>query len=166
MFEQFGNFDSAEALNQAAQEIKSTGDEDKLKELAKENGIDLEDAEDYMDDCIDELATDLSAALGKLKVEKEYLRLDGVLIDWADEVAAECTDNVDMRKAVRAKDKCLAGYIAVLANDGFKNRVTVSKEIVKRAPDIEKFLHGHEFSIGVPNKATRKSLMFEYYLGR
>lgn len=66
MFEKFGEFDSVEELNRAAAAQKAEGDEEALVALAEENGIDKEDAEDYMDDCADELATPLMAAMGKL----------------------------------------------------------------------------------------------------
>lgn len=165
MFDKFGEFDSAEELNRAAAAQKAEGDEEALKDIAKENGIDPEEAEDYMDGVIDELTTPLSAALGKLKVEQEHLNLGGILIDWTDELRNECTNNTELRAAVRSKGKCLAGYIAALAEDGFKNKAIVHKDIVELAPEVKKFLGNHEFSIGVPDKSTRLSLMQQYYLG-
>lgn len=164
MYEKFGEFNSSADLNNAAMVMKLNGDEKGLIALALENGIDSEEAEDYMDDCISELTTELSAAIGKLKVEQEHLGLGGILSDWADEVRAECTTNKSLCKAVRSKEKSLAGYIGLLAENGFKNKVSVHKDIVKHAPEVEKFLHGHEFSIGVPDKATRFNIMRSYYL--
>jgi len=157
----YGDFKSVTELNKKAAELKA--DIKALKELAKENGLDAEDAQDYADDYVDELATPISAAVGRLDVESNYLNLGGVLIDWVDEIKAECTINRDYCAAVMKKD--VAGYIAALADDGYKNRVVVAKEIVKKVPEIEKMLHGHEFSIGVPSKATRYKLMEQYYLG-
>lgn len=164
MFEKFGEFDSAEELNRAAAAQKEEGDEEALVNLALENGIDREEAEDYMDDCIDELTTPLSAAVGKLKVEQDHLKLGGILSDWADEVRAECITNQSLCRAVRSKSKSLAGYIGLLAEEGFKNKVNVHSDIVEHAPEVKKFLHGHEFSIGVPDKSTRYNIMRTYYL--
>ena len=65
MFDKFGEFDSVEELNAKAAELKAAGEEKRLVELALENGLDKEDAEDYMDGCISTLATTLSAAIGK-----------------------------------------------------------------------------------------------------
>lgn len=48
MFEKFGEFDSVEELNRAAAGQKAEGDEEALLILAEENGIDREDAEDYI----------------------------------------------------------------------------------------------------------------------
>lgn len=165
MYEKFGEFDSAQELNRAAAVQKEEGDEEALKNLCIENGIDTEDAADYMDGAIDSLATPLSAALGKIKVEQEHLKLGGILIDWADELRNECVSNEPLCAAVRSKEKSLAGYIAALAENGFENKVTVHADIVELAPEVKKFLNGHEFSIGVPDKSTRISLMNKYYLG-
>lgn len=164
MFERFGNLDTADAINKVAEEIKATGDEEKLKALCEENGIDQEDAEDYMDGAIDELVTPLSAALGKLRAEEAYLKLGGILTDWVDELRNECVNDEKMQQAVRSSSKELAGYIAALAENGYENRCVVSPVIVKQTKTINKLLNGHEFSIGVPDKATRLQLMKDYYL--
>ena len=64
MFDKFGEFDSVEELNRAAAAQKAEGDEQALVLLAQENGIDKEDAEDYMDGAVDELANTSMAAIG------------------------------------------------------------------------------------------------------
>lgn len=167
MFDKFGEFDSVEELNRAAASQKAEGDEDALYILAKENGIDSEDVEDYMDDCTEELATALMAALGKLKVEVEDLKLNTVLLDWVQEIQAICTESEEMARAVRQKGKGLDGYIALLADYGFKNRCVVDKRIVaKCGKDLKSIVGNHEFAIGIPDKLTRKRLMQQYYLGR
>ena len=53
-----GNFAAA-----AAQ--KAEGDREALIMLAEENGIDRDDAQDYLDGAVDELATPLMAAVGE-----------------------------------------------------------------------------------------------------
>lgn len=68
MFDKFGEFDSAEELNAKAEELKAAGEEKRLVELALENGLDKEDAEDYMDDYISTLATTLYDVHGITKV--------------------------------------------------------------------------------------------------
>ena len=167
MFENFGEFDSVEELNRAAETQKKEGDEEALMILAEENGIDREDAEDFIDDCTEELATPLMAALGKLKVEIEDLKLNAVLLDWVQELQAECTENEEMARAVRKKGKGLDGYIALLAETGFKNKAVVDKRIVNKCGhDIQRIVGNHEFYIGIPDKATRKKLMQQYYMGK
>lgn len=66
MFDKFGEFDSAEEINKAAAGL----DETELKKLAEENGLDEDDAMDYCGGLIKELATPMTAALGKLKVPR------------------------------------------------------------------------------------------------
>lgn len=165
MFEKFGEFDSAEELNRAAAAQKAEGDLEALIALAQENGIDKEDAEDYMDNCTDELANIFMAASGKLKIEKEEYKLGGVLQDWADELVMFCSESPGMCVAVRKKNKSLAGYIALLAESGYKNRTAVDKRIVAQAPVIKKIVGTHEFAIGIPDRKTRKVLARKYYLG-
>ncbi len=68
MFDKFGEFDSVEELNRAATGFKNEGDIESLIALAEENGIDKEDAEDYADEVVEELANVTMAAFGRLKV--------------------------------------------------------------------------------------------------
>lgn len=63
LFAKFGEFDSVEELNRAAAGLREEGDVDGLKELAKENGIDPFEVEDYIDGMSEELATPITAAL-------------------------------------------------------------------------------------------------------
>lgn len=165
MFDKFGEFDSCEELNRAAAAQKKEGDREALILLAKENGIDPEEAEDYLDDMMPELATPLMAAIGKLNVETEDLKLGGVLLDWVDELKMECTDSAGLCRAVREKGKNLAGYIALTAENGYKNRTVVDKRIVAKTKEVKKIVGTHEFAIGIPDRKTRKQLMRKYYLG-
>ncbi len=71
MFDKFGEFDSAEELNKAAEGLRNEGDRESLIELAKENGIDPEDAEDYFSGEMEKLAGNRLAAIARLKVEKK-----------------------------------------------------------------------------------------------
>ena len=118
-----------------------------------------------MDGCTDELATPLMAAVGKLKVESEDLKLKGVLQDWVDELRIMCTEDEDFAEAVRRKGKDLAGYIAKTAETGYENRAVVDKRIVEKAGKIKSIIGNHEFSIGIPDKKTRRELAKAYYLG-
>jgi hypothetical protein len=168
MFEKFGEFDSAEELNRAAAAQKAENDKEALIILAKENGIDEGEVEDYLDGflMLDELVTPLMAATGKLKVETEDLKLTGVLADWVNELEMECTESEEVARAVRKKGKELAGYIALLADTGFKNKAVVDKRIVEKCSgELKQIVGPHEFYIGIPDKAERKRLMRQYYIG-
>ncbi|MGN0338622.1 MAG: hypothetical protein ACI4EE_14105 [Lachnospiraceae bacterium] len=164
MFEKFGEFDSVEELNKKAAELKEADNEKDLVALAEENGIDKQDAEDYMDDCTDDLATDFTAAVGKLRLESKDLKLSGVLMDWVNELIDLCVHDASFRAAVRRKGKDLAGYIALTAETGYQNRCVVDKRITQRAEQIKKIVGSHEFSIGIPDKKTRKELALKYYM--
>ena len=165
MFDKFGEFDSVEELNRAAAAQYKEGDEQAIYTIAEENGIDKEDADDFMDGQVEELATVTSAAIGKLKVEAEDLKLKGILQDWVDELRIMCTESEEFAKAVRRKGKDLIGYLARTAEDGYENRAVVDQRIVDRAPQIKKIIGKHEFAIGVPDKKTRRELAKAYYLG-
>lgn len=166
MFDKFGEFDSAEEINKAALKMRNEKNEESLLGLCEENGIDKEEAEDFMDGCIDELVNPLMAALGKLKVEKEDLKLAGVLNDWVDELRNMCMESEEFARAVRKKGKGLDGYIALTAETGYKNRAIVDRRIVKKTDQVKKIIGDHEFSIGIPDKAERRKLANEYYLGK
>ena len=165
MFDKFGEFDSVEELNRAAAAQREEGDEEALKALCAENGIDLDEAEDFMDYVMDKLCTIFMAAEGKISVERKELKLKGVLSDWADELVELCSADERMSIAVRRKGKELAGYIAELAESGYEHRAVVSKQIVDKTRNVKKVCGAHEFSIGIPDKLTRKRIAYEYYLG-
>lgn len=165
MFDKFGEFDSAEELNRAAAAQKAEGDHEALIALAEENGIEKDDAEDYWNGDVDTLCTVKTAALAKLSMESKDLKLSGVLLDWVSEVAEMATEDVSLAAGIRKKDKSLAGYIALTAEEGFKNRCTVDKRIVALTTEVRKVAGSHEFAIGIPDRQARKRLIREYYGG-
>lgn len=166
MFEKFGEFDSVEELNRAAAAQKAEGDEEALILLAQENGIDKEEAEDYMDGVVDELANASMAAIGKLKVEAEQLKLDGVLVDWKEEIVKECIDHEGMARAVRRKGKRLCDCLATMLRFAFENKVQVSDEVVKATKVThngkEEPMRGQVY-LGMPNRRQVKELARKYY---
>lgn len=168
MFDKFGEFDSAEEINRAAKAQFDEGDEQAIYDIAKENGIDKEDAEDFMDGAFPTLVTIKTAAIGKLKVEAEDLELKGIVEDWKDILVEECTESEQMCIAVRKKGKELKHCIAHLIRFAFENKVQISDKIV----NVTKVTHnGKEepmrkpLYLGIPNKAQVKKIIREYYLG-
>lgn len=71
MFDKFGEFESAEELNAAAEGFKTEGDLESLMALAEKNGLDPDDAQDYADGVTDSLATKRTAAMGRIALQKE-----------------------------------------------------------------------------------------------
>lgn len=166
MFDKFGEFDSVEELNEAAAAQLKEGNTEEVIALALENGLDREDAEDYIDGCAEELATPLMAAAGKLKMESAELEIDGVLGDWKESIAELCMDDADMAAAVRRKEKTLAGCMAALIRFAFENKVQVSDKIVnitKVTQNGKEVPMRKPLYLGVPNRAQAKKIIQEYY---
>lgn len=161
MYELFGEFDSAQELNMAAEGLKEEGDIANLKVLAQENGLDTEDAEDYAAGDIPELANPVMAALGKLEVENKELKLVEIMEDWLSYIKLQVAENPEMAIAVRRKGKSLEGCIAELLKWSFKNQFEVKKEIVKAAG-----ASAGKVTMGIPGMGRAKSIIREYYLGK
>lgn len=172
MFEKFGEFDSAEEINEKAKELAKNGDKDGLYMLAEENGLDREEVEDYMDapfpPAYEEFVTPLMAAVSKVELESKVLKINGILSDWKGIILQQCSDDVEFRRAVRRKGKELKQCMAALIKYSFENKVQVSDDIVKATKVIN---HGKEeplrgpLYLGVPNAAEAKRIIREYYLG-
>lgn len=159
MFEKFGEFNSVEELNKTAEGLKAEGDADSLIELAVENGLDKEDAEDYMDGIVEELANKLMAAFGKIKVEEADLKPYGIMIDWVQYIRNVCVDSEEMATAVRKKGKNLKDCMGKLLVYSFKNAKAVDRDILKAAG-----VSG-QCKLGIPDMGEAKKIIKKYYLG-
>lgn len=161
LYEKYGEFDSYEEINEAAANQKAQGDLEAVKEIAKENGIDEMDAEDFINGDIDTLCTLTSAAVGKLSVEKEELEMVELMSDWEIWIEKECLESSDFAAAVRKKGKSLAGVMAKLMDYAFTNAIYVPKEITKNS----KKCRNGSVTFGVPGMTTVARLVRKYYLG-
>lgn len=111
MFDIFGEFDSAEAINAAAAGQKEQGDKEALITLAKENGIDEYSAEAYWSGAIPELTDAFGAAVGKLQVELEPLKKDKMPVRPIMEyLASQCMDE-RFARTIRRNRKSLKACI-------------------------------------------------------
>lgn len=167
MFDKFGEFDSVEEINNTAKRLLEEGNTEGVKELAAENGISKEDAEDYIDGITDELATPLMAAVGKLDLEHKEYEIDGLLQDWELQVREMCMSEEVMRDAVRRKGKSLRDCMAELIAFSFKNKRKVSDKIA----GVTKVEHNGKMEplrtplyLGVPNRKEAKIIIKGYYL--
>lgn len=160
MFDKYGEFDSYLEINKAAQGQKDQGDETALIELAKENGIDIEDAQDYFDGAIPELTNALLAAMGKLDIEDSELKSKDIMADWLGYIRTLCSESEEMQLAVRKKGKCLKGCIAKLLKWSFDHQRDVDKDIIKAAG-----VKASRCTLGIPGMSTAHKLIREYYLG-
>ena len=165
MYEKFGEFDNAATLNQKAAELKEAGKEKELKELAKENGIDIEDAEDYYDGALNKLTNPIIAAIGKIKIEADEYKAQSVIRDWLSDLEAQVVENEQLAIAVKRKDKSIAGYIAEIVKYSYNHSITVDSRIVNLCPDVKKIMGSHPLTIGAADRKACKNLMHEYFLG-
>lgn len=161
LYEKFGEFDSADEINRAAAAQMAEGDIDAVYAIAEENGIDREDAEDYIDGAAPELCTPIMAALGKLKVEAEELGLQEIMEDWLAYIRIQCAEHPETAAAVRKKGKSLRGCIAKLLVWSLQNTKEVDKEIVKAAG----IKQGYPVKLGSPGMARARRIIAEYYTG-
>jgi len=127
MFDKFGEFDSVEELNRAAAGFLAEGDMDSLRKLAEENGIDAEDAEDYIGGYMDELASIYSAALGRLAVEEQEIEKKTNDVEKMplrvilNMVRGMCTDQT-IAAAVMRKGKRISAIYAAMREGAQKHK--------------------------------------------
>ena len=155
----FGEFDSCEEMNRAAAAQLKEGDIDAVLAIARENGIDEEDAQDYIDGIVEELCTPIMAALGKLKIEAEELAPYGIMNDWITYIQIRCAEDGNVAAGVMKKDHSLKGCIASLLVWSWKNAKEVDADIKKLAK-----VNGR-CSLGIPDMGTARRLITDYYLG-
>jgi len=161
LFEKFGEFDSAEEINRAAAAQLAEGDTEAIYTLAKENGIDVEEADDFIDGLTKELCGPLMAANGKLDVEEAELQPYEIMKDWVQYIRARCLEVPEMALAVRRKGKTLRGCIAELLKWSFSNAKDVDKDILKAAG-----ISAPRVTLGIPGMGQAKKIITEYYMGR
>lgn len=164
MFDQFGEFDSWEEINEAAQGQKNEGDKESLINLAVENGIDKEDAEDYFDGILSELCNPILAAQGKLKIEKEeykkHNKEKNIIDDWISYIENLVSTNDDFALQIRKKGKSIKGCIGALLKYSFGHQVNVDKGIIK-----ESGIKASKVTMGIPCMQQAHKIIKEYYGG-
>ena len=161
MFDKFGEFDSAEEINETAAGLLEEGDLEGLREMAKENGFDEDDVQDYIDGIYPELANTYTAAWNKLEVEMKELKVCEIMEDWVEYIRIKMEEEEEMQRAIRKKGKSLQGCIAALMKWGFKNQYTISKEIMKEAG-----VTASKVTLGIPGMGTAKKVITKYYMGK
>lgn len=159
MFDTFGEFDTAKEINELAINLRKEGDRESLNLLAKENGIDLEIAEAFLDGNIDFLCDVMAAAIGKLEVEAAELKPVEIMADWVEYIKGRCLEDDKLAVAIRKKGKSLKGAIAALLTWSFKNAQPVDGDILKAAG-----VNAGRCTLGIPGMGTAKKLITEYYM--
>ena len=132
MFDKFGKMSYDELIRTAKAE-KEEGDEEALIALAQENGLDQEDAEDYMDDLTEVLCTPREAAVARVEMEAKDLEVSGIWEEWKGCVLEMCMQEEDLACAVCRKNRSLLGLFGKLLKLGFDSKQRVDKRICKEA---------------------------------
>lgn len=159
LYEKFGEFDSFGEINELAENLFNEGDLSSIRILAKENGIPDEFVEMYLEGEIPVLCDAMTAAVGKLDVEAQDLKIKGLMLDWLDYVKVQCQENQILAYKVRSKGKSLAGCLAELLKKAFGEQWTVPKEIIKEAK-----ISASKVTFGVPDMGTAKEIISDYYM--
>lgn len=160
MFDQFGEFDGYEEINEVAKNLYNEGDMESIKVVAEENGIPSDFVELYLQGSIPVLCDPLTAALGKIEVESRELQPKEIMEDWVEYLKGQCMENEGTAIQVRKKGKRLKGCIAELLKWSFKNQQNVDQEIVKAAG-----VKAGRVSLGIPGMARAKEIIRKYYAG-
>lgn len=161
MFDKFGEFDSYEEINELAENLFNEGDFESIKAVAKENGIEEEIAEMYINGEIPELCDSLTAALGKIEVESKELKPKDIMEDWTEYLKGQCLESETLAVAVRKKEKSIKGCIGALLAWAFKNQQSIDKDIIKAAG-----VSAGKVTIGIPGMGKAKKIIKKYYLGK
>ncbi len=159
MFERFGEFGSAAEINETAVNLRREGDVESLKVLAKENGIDEDVLEIFLDGALLYLCDDMTAAIGKIEMEAKEVKCAEIMEDWVGYIKDQCFEKPEIARAVRKKGKSLSGCIAELLTWSFKNQNQVDQKIMKAAG-----VTAGRCTLGIPGMARAKKIITGYYL--
>ncbi len=161
MFEKFGEFDSAEEINECAAGLRDEGDELSLYEMAEENGLAKEDVEEYLDGCMEHLCNPIMAAIGKIEVEEKELKPQQIMVDWVNYIKTQCTQDIEMACAVRRKGKSLKNCIGAILKEAFAHQMNIDRDIIKAAG-----VRAGRVTLGMPGMARVNEIIKAYYLGK
>lgn len=159
MFQKFGNFNAASEINELAINLRKEKKEDEIRELAQENGIDLDLAEAFIEGDVLWICDETTAAIGKIEIEAKTMEPVEIMEDWTGYLKTKCFEDAKMAAAVRRNDKSLVGCIGALLSWSFKNQKPVQKEIIKAAG-----INMDRITLGIPGMGTAKKIMENYYL--
>lgn len=142
MFDTFGEFNSAEEINEAAKGQLEQGDMESLKKLAIENGIDVDMVELFAEGAIDGICDTMTAAIGKLEVEVKAEKQNKETIDSIEAMAAylkaHCTE-MDLAKQIRAKGKRISKAMEEIRKEAEKRITKKSGMVCVHIPPAEVF---------------------------
>lgn len=148
----FGEFDCVVELNAAAQGFLEEGDLESLQGLAAENGIEEYDVADYAAGEMPCLATEFSAAVGKLAVERvswlDKSRMERMALRViGDTVSSMLHDSEELVRAIMKKGKRVQGIYDAMRDSAMKRR------------------KGNEAAVSAGTDRQLQQIVRAYYLG-
>lgn len=159
MFEKFGELNSFGEINELAENLFNEGDTESLKAMAKENGIQNEFVQMYLQGDVPVLCDPLTAAMGKIDVEVAELKPQEIMEDWVEYLRGQCMENEILAFQVRKKGKSLKGCIAALLKWSFSHQQQIDKDIIKAAG-----VSARKVTLGIPGMARAKKIITDYYM--
>lgn len=105
MFDKFGEFNSSAEINELAENLFNEGDLENIKVMAKENGIQEEVVEMYLQGELPALCDTVTAAVGKIEAEAEELKPKEILEDWVQYIIGQCIKDELMAAYVRKRER-------------------------------------------------------------
>ena len=160
MYEKFGEFDSADEINRAADAQKAEGDELAVLAIAKENGIDEDDARDYLAGDLPTLCTPISAAIGKIELEAGELQIFGPFEDWKEMLLEMVTEEKELAAGVRRKGKSLCECFGKLVYEESRNRKNADSRILKASG-----ISLNTLPVSTMSRIQQRDFMRAYYGG-
>lgn len=152
-------FNTAEEINKKAAELLAARASKEIISLAVENGLDEDDAKDYIDGTLDTLTTPTLAALGRISIQKKTVDVYEITDDWIEYIKIRCVESEDMANAVMKKDKNLKECIAALLKWSLNNAKPVDADVLKLCKIT------YKVTLGIPGMRTAKKIITDYYLG-
>lgn len=160
----YKEFDSVEALNKEAEKLLKAGNEKEIINLAINQGIDKDEAQDYIDGIVDTFATANMAAMGKLSIKEKELKIEGILKDWMNTIRRVVLEDKDIAEKVYRKsvEGCLTEMLAY----SFENKVKVPDAIASVTTvtiNGKKEKMRTPVYMGVPNSTDARQIVQKYY---
>lgn len=161
IFTKYGNFNSADEINEAAKNQLAQGDTEAIREIARENGLDPEDAEEFITGGWDRVCSETSAALGKITIEEDSMTISGIMHDWIRYIQLCISESKEFAIAVRRSDKSLAGALGAILKASEELMEEVDDAILEAA-DVH---FKGKVKFGIPEEAQVREIVKAYYLG-
>ena len=99
----------------------------------------------------------MTAALGKLEIEKKDLKPKDIMEDWLNYIQQLCATDPEICRNVRKKGKSLKGCIGALLKWSFANMQPIDNDIKKAAGITQ------NVKLGIPGIRTAHQIIKDYY---